>query len=151
MCCDVEYLDLHLSFSFFSFVFVYCWQFVFHFFTQWLLIWLVRCIHKFFDLYLWFFYVKKHVEKFCMFDFFLICFGVLDLILIFMNFNFFPWLFYAQFMVFLFLFAFRVTALITRATFSGYQNLWFFLLILKHLYHMNILFYIHIKLTCLTA
>jgi hypothetical protein len=44
-------------------------------------IYLIRCMHKFLDLYLWFSYVKKHVEKFYMSNFFLSCIGAFSFIL----------------------------------------------------------------------
>jgi hypothetical protein len=74
-CWDIKYLDLYFSFSFFSFIFIYCWWFFFHIFAQWVLIYLIRCVHKFFDLLLGIFYAKKQVQRFCMFNcFFLIMF-----------------------------------------------------------------------------
>ena len=113
-CCDIKYFNLHLSLGFFSFFFVYCWWFFFHFFTWWLFF-LVRCVHKFSHLHMGFFYVKIHVEKFCMFDFFImfLCFRFWSLFLWFLI--FFPW--------FMFFFCtFRVTALITCAISFSYQN-----------------------------
>jgi len=51
MYYNVRYLDLYFSLDFLNFIFVYCW-FFFHYFTQWLLSCLIRCVHKFFDLHL---------------------------------------------------------------------------------------------------
>jgi len=63
-CCDINYLDLYLSFSFFNFVCIYCWWvFFFHFFMQCLLICLVRCVHNFFELHIRIVLYKKHVEN----------------------------------------------------------------------------------------
>jgi len=70
---ESEFRETNMAYFSVSFLFIIDDLF-FHFFTQWLLICLVRCMHKFFDLHLRFFYVKKHVEKFCMFNFFFIMF-----------------------------------------------------------------------------
>ena len=76
--CDVRYLDLYFSLDFLNFILVYCWLIFFHCFTQWLLGFLIRCVHKFSDLHLGvLFLCKKHIEEFCIFSFFIMfwCLG----------------------------------------------------------------------------
>jgi hypothetical protein len=76
-CCDINYLDLYLSFSFFNFVCIYCWWvFFFHFFMQCLLICLVRCVHNFFELHIRIVLYKKTCWKFMQDHICLLCFEV---------------------------------------------------------------------------
>ena len=43
----------------FSIMFLFIVDFFFHLFTQWLVVYLIGCMHKVFYLHLLFFYVKK--------------------------------------------------------------------------------------------
>ena len=102
MCCNIVYLDLHLSLNVFQSRFYFLLMtFVFHLFTQWFLIYLIRCMCKFFFyLYLGMFLCKKHVENFYKSIFFhhLLISSIWSLF--FWFFNFFPWPFYTSFIVF---------------------------------------------------
>jgi hypothetical protein len=101
-CCDMNYLDLHLSLSFFNFVFIYCWWvFFFHFFMLCLLICLIRCVHDFFELHIRIvLYKKKHVENLCkiIFVYYVLKSSIWSLFLLFL---FFPWLFFIKSLLFL--------------------------------------------------
>jgi hypothetical protein len=63
LCCDIKYLDLDLSLSFFfSFFFLLLMIFFLFFYT--IVINLLSCVHKLFNLHLGPFYVKKMLTKF---------------------------------------------------------------------------------------
>jgi hypothetical protein len=96
---ESEFRETNMAYFSVSFLFIIDDLF-FHFFTQWLLICLVRCMHKFFDLHLRFFYVKKHVEKFCMFNFFFIMFWCFRFDPYFYDFWFFSLIFLCSIHVF---------------------------------------------------
>jgi len=66
--------------------------FFFHLFTESLVVYLIGYMHKFFDLYLWFFYVKNRVEKFNI-KFIWLCIDVFNLIIILIIFLIFPIMF----------------------------------------------------------
>jgi len=84
-CFDIKYIDLYLS-LYSSNLFIVN-DFFIHLFTQWFLIYLNKCVHKFFDLHLGVFYVKKCIEKFYVFNF-LSYIDIFNLILILLFFSF---------------------------------------------------------------
>ena len=69
-CFDIKYIGLYLS-LYSSNLFIVN-DFFIHLFTQKFLIYLNRCVNKIFDLHLGVFYVKKCIEKFYVFNFFII-------------------------------------------------------------------------------
>jgi len=70
-CFDIKYIGLYLSLYSSNFFFIVN-DFFIHLFTQWFLIYLNGCIHKFFDLHLRVFLCKKmHWEILCV-QFFII-------------------------------------------------------------------------------
>jgi len=70
-----QFFQIYFYLSLITLLFIYL-------FTQWFVIYLIRCVYKF-SIYIYkYFYVKIHVKEFYMFNFFLSCIGIFNLILI---------------------------------------------------------------------
>jgi hypothetical protein len=85
MCCIIKCFYLHCILIF-PFMFLFIIDYFFYLFTQWLVIYLIRCVHKFFNFHLQFLYIKNHVENFNMLKFIWSCIDIFNLILIIISF-----------------------------------------------------------------
>ena len=55
LCCDIKYFDLYLSLNVFQLHSYFSVMTFIYLFLQWFMIYLIRNMHKFFDLHLWLF------------------------------------------------------------------------------------------------